>query len=150
MISCWLQGMVGLVTGGASGLGKATVERLIKEGGKIVICDLPSSKGHELSKEIGSNTIFSPVDVSIYQLSLLSPLRMEPSFSGGWWHHFDYLAVFCTTNERSDIRPCLVLQSCCLLSPFPLSFFLINWERQYFLLSIEFLFILHKYAVTFH
>jgi len=57
------KGMVGLVTGGASGLGKATVERLIKEGGKIVICDLPSSKGHELSKEIGSNTIFAPVDV---------------------------------------------------------------------------------------
>lgn len=59
------KGLVGLVTGGASGLGRATAERLIKEGGKVVICDLPSSKGHELSKEIGHNALFVPVDVSL-------------------------------------------------------------------------------------
>ena len=52
-----------LVTGGSSGLGRATVERLITHGGKVVICDLPTSKGQELANELGSNCIFSPTDV---------------------------------------------------------------------------------------
>ena len=30
-----LKGVVGLVTGGASGLGRATVERIVREGGKV-------------------------------------------------------------------------------------------------------------------
>ena len=30
-----LKGVVGLVTGGASGLGKATVERIVRQGGKV-------------------------------------------------------------------------------------------------------------------
>ncbi|KAI3357824.1 hypothetical protein L3Q82_016215, partial [Scortum barcoo] len=38
-------GMVGLVTGGASGLGRATVERLVQNGASAVILDLPSSDG---------------------------------------------------------------------------------------------------------
>ena len=32
-----LKGVVGLVTGGASGLGKATVERIVREGGKVTM-----------------------------------------------------------------------------------------------------------------
>lgn len=60
-----LKNAVTLVTGGASGLGRATVERLVQQGSKVVICDLPNSKGSELSKSIGeSNTLFCPVDVT--------------------------------------------------------------------------------------
>ncbi|KAJ9582447.1 hypothetical protein L9F63_015306 [Diploptera punctata] len=55
--------VVGLVTGGASGLGRATVERLIKLGGRVVLCDLATSKGHEVAKELGNNVIFVPTDV---------------------------------------------------------------------------------------
>lgn len=54
-----------LVTGGASGLGKATVERLAQQGGKVVLCDLATSKGNDVAKEIGENVVFVPVDVSI-------------------------------------------------------------------------------------
>ena len=43
-----LKNFVGLVTGGASGLGKATVERLIREGARVTIVDLPTSKGQEI------------------------------------------------------------------------------------------------------
>jgi len=48
-----LRGTVALVTGGASGLGRATVERFIKEGAKVAMLDLPTSKGDEAAKEIG-------------------------------------------------------------------------------------------------
>ena len=56
--------MVGFVTGGASGLGRATVERLVREGGKAVIADLPTSEGAKLADQLGNNTVFAPMDVS--------------------------------------------------------------------------------------
>ena len=59
-----LQGIVTLVTGGASGLGRATVERFVREGARVVICDLPKSHGEKLAQELGSNAAFSPTDVS--------------------------------------------------------------------------------------
>ncbi|XP_046668502.1 3-hydroxyacyl-CoA dehydrogenase type-2-like [Homalodisca vitripennis] len=59
-----LKNIVGLVTGGASGLGRATVEHLVKQGGKVVICDLPTSQGQELSSKLGPNAVFVPVDVT--------------------------------------------------------------------------------------
>jgi 3-hydroxyacyl-CoA dehydrogenase / 3-hydroxy-2-methylbutyryl-CoA dehydrogenase len=52
-----------LVTGGASGLGRATVERFAKTGTKVVLCDLGSSKGEDVAKELGANVVFVPVDV---------------------------------------------------------------------------------------
>ncbi|XP_065672475.1 3-hydroxyacyl-CoA dehydrogenase type-2 [Hydra vulgaris] len=52
------------VTGGASGLGKATVLRLVKRGGKVIIADLPSSRGQDLANEIGSSAVFYPTDVT--------------------------------------------------------------------------------------
>uniref|UniRef100_A0A1L8DZJ3 3-hydroxyacyl-CoA dehydrogenase type-2 n=1 Tax=Nyssomyia neivai TaxID=330878 RepID=A0A1L8DZJ3_9DIPT len=55
---------VALVTGGASGLGRATVERFAKAGAKVVMCDLGTSKGAEVSKELGGNVVFVPVDVT--------------------------------------------------------------------------------------
>ncbi|KAH0815525.1 hypothetical protein GEV33_007265 [Tenebrio molitor] len=56
---------VTLVTGGASGLGKATVERLVQQGSRVVLCDLQSSKGHEVAKTIGEDkVIFAPVNVT--------------------------------------------------------------------------------------
>uniref|UniRef100_A0A1Y1LRU1 3-hydroxyacyl-CoA dehydrogenase type-2 n=1 Tax=Photinus pyralis TaxID=7054 RepID=A0A1Y1LRU1_PHOPY len=60
-----LKGTVSLVTGGASGLGRATVERFVKQGGKVVLCDLPVTKGSELAKELGEDTcIYAPVNVT--------------------------------------------------------------------------------------
>lgn len=55
--------LISLVTGAASGLGKATVERLVKDGHKVIMCDLPTSQGLNVSESIGSNTKFIPTDV---------------------------------------------------------------------------------------
>jgi len=55
--------LVSLVTGAASGLGKATVERLVKDGYKVIMCDLQSSEGKSVAEKIGPNTHFVPTDV---------------------------------------------------------------------------------------
>jgi len=55
---------VALVTGGASGLGKATVERIVRQGGRVVLCDLPSSQGAQVASSMADNVVFAPTDVS--------------------------------------------------------------------------------------
>lgn len=47
--------MVSLVTGGASGLGKATVERLARNGGRVVILDIQGSRAQEVAKDFGED-----------------------------------------------------------------------------------------------
>lgn len=60
-----VQGLVALVTGGASGLGKATAARLVKQGARVAIFDLPNSKGNDVAEELGaSNCIFVPGSVT--------------------------------------------------------------------------------------
>jgi 3-hydroxyacyl-CoA dehydrogenase / 3-hydroxy-2-methylbutyryl-CoA dehydrogenase len=53
-----------LVTGGASGLGRATVERFVRAGSKVVLGDLPSSQGQQVANELGDNVVFVPLDVT--------------------------------------------------------------------------------------
>lgn len=55
------------VTGGASGLGRATVQRLARHGARVVIADLPSSEGENVAKELGENCCFAPADVSSFK-----------------------------------------------------------------------------------
>jgi NAD(P)-dependent dehydrogenase (short-subunit alcohol dehydrogenase family) len=54
---------VALVSGGASGLGEATVRRLHEAGARVVILDLPSSKGADLAGELGPRASFCAADV---------------------------------------------------------------------------------------
>lgn len=58
-----LQEAVALVTGGASGLGKATVQHLLKHGFKVAMLDLPSSNGCYLSNLINRDCLFLPANV---------------------------------------------------------------------------------------
>lgn len=59
-----IEGIVTVVTGGASGLGRATVARLVAQGAKVVIADLPSSSGEAVSQEIGREVRFVAADVT--------------------------------------------------------------------------------------
>jgi NAD(P)-dependent dehydrogenase (short-subunit alcohol dehydrogenase family) len=53
-----------LVSGGASGLGLATVERLADLGAHVVVLDLPSSDGAAVAERLGSRVRFVPGDVT--------------------------------------------------------------------------------------
>ena len=59
-----IAGTVALVTGGASGLGAATVRELLGQGGKAMIVDRPQSDGAKLAAELGSNAAFAAADVT--------------------------------------------------------------------------------------
>lgn len=59
-----IEGSVGLVTGGASGLGAGAARRLVAGGGRVGILDLASSAGAELAGELGEAALFVPTDVS--------------------------------------------------------------------------------------
>lgn len=59
-----INGIGALVTGGASGLGRATAERLVKLGAKVTIVDLPTSNGAAVADEIGGGTCFVAADVT--------------------------------------------------------------------------------------
>jgi 3-hydroxyacyl-CoA dehydrogenase / 3-hydroxy-2-methylbutyryl-CoA dehydrogenase len=60
-----IRGAVALVTGGASGLGEATVRAVVANGGKAVILDRPGSAGQDLVELLGRDSVaFAPADVT--------------------------------------------------------------------------------------
>jgi NAD(P)-dependent dehydrogenase (short-subunit alcohol dehydrogenase family) len=59
-----IAGSTTVITGGASGLGRATAERLAAAGGSVVLLDLPASPGAEAAKAIGDRALFAPCDVT--------------------------------------------------------------------------------------
>lgn len=59
-----INGKTALVTGGASGLGKATAERLVAAGMNVLILDRPQSDGAAVARALGSRAHFEPGDVT--------------------------------------------------------------------------------------
>jgi NAD(P)-dependent dehydrogenase (short-subunit alcohol dehydrogenase family) len=53
-----------VVSGGASGLGLATVTRLVADGARVVVLDLPSSRGAAVAEQFGDSVRFCPGDVT--------------------------------------------------------------------------------------
>jgi len=60
-----LQGKIAVVTGGASGLGEATVRNFVANGGKVLIMDLNMDRGKAIVEELGKdNVLFDKTDVT--------------------------------------------------------------------------------------
>lgn len=59
-----LNDKVAVITGGASGLGEATVRRFYDQGAKIAIFDLNDERGNAIAQELGANVAYFNVNVT--------------------------------------------------------------------------------------
>jgi NAD(P)-dependent dehydrogenase (short-subunit alcohol dehydrogenase family) len=88
-----IDGSVALVTGGASGLGEATVRAFVERGGRAVAVDLNTDRGEALAKELGDRVVFVQADVTdpgqvqaaVDRAMTLGPLRVAVSCAGIGW-----------------------------------------------------------------
>jgi NAD(P)-dependent dehydrogenase (short-subunit alcohol dehydrogenase family) len=58
-----LSGKVAVITGGASGMGRATVEKFVNEGARVVIADVQDDKGEALASQLGAAAAYVNADV---------------------------------------------------------------------------------------
>jgi NAD(P)-dependent dehydrogenase (short-subunit alcohol dehydrogenase family) len=83
-----LNGTVALVTGGASGLGAATVRRLAEGGAKVMIVDRDEARGQALASELGAAftradvTDPAQIEAAVAAAGQLGPLRIAVSCAG--------------------------------------------------------------------
>ncbi|MEH6551649.1 MAG: SDR family NAD(P)-dependent oxidoreductase [Pseudomonadales bacterium] len=59
-----INGKIAIVTGGASGLGEATVRRYASLGAKVAIFDMNDERGNALAAELGDNVVYLNVNVA--------------------------------------------------------------------------------------
>ncbi|OAT81224.1 3-hydroxyacyl-CoA dehydrogenase [Desulfotomaculum copahuensis] len=59
-----IDGLTAVVTGGASGLGEATVRMFVQHNAKVVILDVTEEAGKKIADELGENAIFVLTDVT--------------------------------------------------------------------------------------
>ncbi|CDY70698.1 BnaCnng69400D, partial [Brassica napus] len=60
-----LEGKVAVITGGASGLGKATAEECVSQGAQVIIVDIDEEAGRMVATELGSAANFIRCDVTV-------------------------------------------------------------------------------------
>lgn len=59
-----ISGKIAVITGGASGIGAATVRMFVQEGARVLIADILDEKGECLAKELGESAAYLHTDVS--------------------------------------------------------------------------------------
>jgi NAD(P)-dependent dehydrogenase (short-subunit alcohol dehydrogenase family) len=71
-----------LVSGGASGLGRAVVDMLVRRGARVVIVDVNAESGKAAAQELGANVRFAPADVASEE-QVSAAVRLAASDFGG-------------------------------------------------------------------
>ena len=59
-----LEGKVAVVTGGASGMGEASVRRFVDEGARVVIADIQDQKGETIADTLAGAAVYQHTDVA--------------------------------------------------------------------------------------
>lgn len=77
-----LTGKVAVITGAASGIGLATVERFVAEGARVVAADLREDAGRELERRFGDAVRFARCDVTRLD-ELKAAIDLAPAVYGG-------------------------------------------------------------------
>ena len=77
-----IHGISAVVTGGASGLGAATVRRLHAGGAQVVIADRNAETGNQLAQELGDGVVFAEVDVTD-ETTMIAALDRAANEHGG-------------------------------------------------------------------
>lgn len=94
-----LAGKVAIVTGGAGGIGRATVELFVREGAKVVIADVDVAAGEQLAASLGAQALFRRTDVAIAdEVQELVDVAVE-SF-GGLDIMFNNAGISCAMFDR--------------------------------------------------
>ena len=107
-----ISGASAIVTGGAGGLGGATVRRLVAAGAKVVIADVAEEKGKEMVKELGDSVKFVKTDItseSSVQEALdtaasMGPVRISVAVHGGFGGGGRTLKSDGTPHSLEDFR----------------------------------------------
>ena len=77
-----LKGKVAVITGGASGIGAATVRMFVAEGAKVVVADIQDELGEALAAELGDAAIYQNTDVTDESAVKASVDRAAADFGG--------------------------------------------------------------------
>jgi NAD(P)-dependent dehydrogenase (short-subunit alcohol dehydrogenase family) len=107
-----LNGKVAIVTGGASGIGRASARLFAREGARVVIGDVATGDGEEcadLIREAGGQAIFVQADVTrpadasrLVESALAAHGRLDVLFNNAGVDHPDARSVVDTADELWD------------------------------------------------
>src|SRR5271163_4480911 len=90
---------VAIITGGASGIGLALTKHLLTKGYRVVMADVNTKAGTQLSAELGPDTLFHRTDVSSYaeQVELF---KNAISWGG---NRLDFFAANAGVDDRQNL-----------------------------------------------
>lgn len=87
-----IQNKVAVITGGASGLGRATAELLIDRGAKVSLFDMNAEAGEALAAALGDNAIYQNVNVTD-EVSVQAALDATCATFGGVHMCFNFAGI---------------------------------------------------------